>query len=78
MGYTQTVQKFPVPDFTVGTLDSLLSLSDELKKIDGYAESVVKRVAQSLTEATDEGKKQKDKLDQITIVSDSANCKQNV
>lgn len=36
--------KFEVPSLTVGTLDSLMSLSDELSKTDSIVESIVRKV----------------------------------
>uniref|UniRef100_A0A5F8HFD5 V-type proton ATPase subunit C n=1 Tax=Monodelphis domestica TaxID=13616 RepID=A0A5F8HFD5_MONDO len=41
---------FAIPDFKVGTLDSLISLSDELGKLDHLAESLVKRMVQCVIE----------------------------
>mmetsp|Transcript_7463 Transcript_7463/g.11870 ORF Transcript_7463/g.11870 Transcript_7463/m.11870 type:complete len:366 (-) Transcript_7463:419-1516(-) len=40
--------KFAVPDLRVGTLDSLLELSDDLAKIDSYVESVVHKLERQL------------------------------
>jgi hypothetical protein len=36
--------KFEIPELRVGTLDTLMTLSDELNKIDMYVEGVVKKV----------------------------------
>jgi len=36
--------KFEVPSLTVGTLDSLINLSDELGKIDSITESIVRKI----------------------------------
>ncbi|XP_043830858.1 V-type proton ATPase subunit C 2-like [Dromiciops gliroides] len=44
---------FPIPDFKVGTLDSLVILSDELGKLDPLAESLVKRMTQYVSELTE-------------------------
>lgn len=46
---------FAVPDLKVGTLDSLMSLSDELSKVSAYVESVTRKVAQQREEAWEEG-----------------------
>lgn len=39
---------FSIPDFKVGTLDSLMILSDELSKMDGIVESCVTKISDSL------------------------------
>ncbi|CAO2604970.1 V-type proton ATPase subunit C 2 [Lemmus lemmus] len=48
--------KFAIPDFKVGTLDSLVGLSDELGKHDTFAESLIKRMAQSVVEVMEDSK----------------------
>ncbi|XP_066864252.1 V-type proton ATPase subunit C 2 isoform X3 [Kogia breviceps] len=48
--------KFMIPDFKVGTLDSLVGLSDELGKLDIFAESLIKRMAQSVVEVMEDAK----------------------
>ncbi|XP_058143856.1 V-type proton ATPase subunit C 2 isoform X1 [Dasypus novemcinctus] len=48
--------KFAIPDFKVGTLDSLVGLSDELAKLDTFAESLIKRMAQSVVEVMEDTK----------------------
>ncbi|KAM9201582.1 V-type proton ATPase subunit C 2 isoform 3-T3 [Dugong dugon] len=48
--------RFAIPDFKVGTLDSLVGLSDELGKLDIFAESLIKRMAQSVVEVMEEAK----------------------
>nr|XP_060165204.1 V-type proton ATPase subunit C 2 isoform X2 [Globicephala melas] len=48
--------KFTIPDFKVGTLDSLVGLSDELGKVDIFAESLIKRMAQSVVEVMEDAK----------------------
>ncbi|XP_040286919.1 V-type proton ATPase subunit C 2 [Bufo bufo] len=42
--------KFIIPDLKVGTLDSLIGLSDDLGKLDVFAESVIKKIAQYIGE----------------------------
>jgi len=42
------VSRFPVPELRVGTLDALMSLSDELVKYDSYVENVTKKIANQL------------------------------
>lgn len=48
--------KFSIPDFKVGTLDSLVGLSDELGKLDTFAESLIRRMAQSVVEVMEDAK----------------------
>jgi V-type H+-transporting ATPase subunit C len=47
--------KFAVPDLKVGTLDSLMALSDELHKVDSFVEGVTRKVAQTRFDAWEEG-----------------------
>lgn len=42
--------KFHIPDLKVGTLDTLVGLSDDLAKLDVYAESVCKKVATAVAD----------------------------
>jgi len=39
------VWKFPVPDLRAGTLDALMTLSDDLAKIDTYVETITRKIA---------------------------------
>ncbi|XP_057165177.1 V-type proton ATPase subunit C 2 isoform X7 [Ursus arctos] len=48
--------KFSIPDFKVGTLDSLVGLSDELGKLDTFAESLIKKMAQSVVDVMEDAK----------------------
>ncbi|XP_075270958.1 V-type proton ATPase subunit C 2 isoform X2 [Opisthocomus hoazin] len=48
--------KFHIPDLKVGTLDALVGLSDELGKLDSFAESVIKKVAQYIGEVMEDSK----------------------
>lgn len=43
-GEAAEVHKLELPELRVGTLDSLISLSDELTKYDLFVESVVKKI----------------------------------
>lgn len=45
--------KFAVPDLKVGTLDSLVALSDDLGRVDTYVETVTRKIAQQLFEVLD-------------------------
>ncbi|XP_065689430.1 V-type proton ATPase subunit C 2 isoform X1 [Patagioenas fasciata] len=48
--------KFHIPDLKVGTLDALVGLSDELGKLDSFAESVIKKIAQYIGEVLEDSK----------------------
>ncbi|XP_026530098.1 V-type proton ATPase subunit C 2 [Notechis scutatus] len=48
--------KFAIPDLKVGTLDTLVGLSDELGKVDSFAESVIKKIAQYIGEVLEDSK----------------------
>ncbi|XP_066242141.1 V-type proton ATPase subunit C 2 isoform X8 [Saccopteryx leptura] len=48
--------KFAIPDFKVGTLDSLVGLSDELGKLDTFAESLIRRMAQTVVEVMEDAR----------------------
>eukprot|EP00004_Rigifila_ramosa_P008285 TRINITY_DN194_c0_g1_i2.p1 TRINITY_DN194_c0_g1~~TRINITY_DN194_c0_g1_i2.p1 ORF type:complete len:376 (-),score=86.57 TRINITY_DN194_c0_g1_i2:34-1089(-) len=47
---TSIASPLKLPEFRVGTLDSLMSLADELVKVDALAESTVKRIAKGMYE----------------------------
>jgi len=51
--------KFNLPDLKVGTLDQLVGLSDDLAKLDNYAESITRKLVQYFSEILED---QKDKL----------------
>ncbi|KAJ8333074.1 hypothetical protein SKAU_G00419700 [Synaphobranchus kaupii] len=42
--------RFPIPELKVGTLDVLLSVSDELTRLDTYTDSVIQRITQCMSE----------------------------
>jgi len=56
--------KFTVPDLKVGTLDSLMALSDDLARIDLYVENTTKKIVRQLTEIVD---KKPEKNESLTI-----------
>jgi len=56
--------KFAVPDLKVGTLDSLMALSDDLGKVDVYVEGVCRKIAQQLFEVLDNPA---DKTETLTV-----------
>jgi len=45
--------KFEVPSLTVGTLDTLMNLSDELVKTDGIVEGIVRKIEKTAAELSD-------------------------
>lgn len=51
--------KFNIPDLKVGTLDQLVGLSDDLVKLDGFAENSIKKLVNYFNDVLEE---QKDKL----------------
>ncbi|XP_063957030.1 V-type proton ATPase subunit C-like [Lytechinus pictus] len=51
--------KFPIPDLKVGTLDTLVGLSDELGKLDSYVDNITHKLAHYLGEVLED---QKDRL----------------
>jgi len=52
-GLCQSISKFEVPNFRIGTYDSLMTLSDDLKKVDTYVEGQLKRIATYYWKVTD-------------------------
>ncbi|KFW86282.1 V-type proton ATPase subunit C 2, partial [Phalacrocorax carbo] len=48
--------KFHIPDLKVGTLDALVGLSDELGKLDSFAESIMRKIAQYIGEVMEDSK----------------------
>eukprot|EP00118_Oscarella_pearsei_P028541 m.2421 g.2421 ORF g.2421 m.2421 type:complete len:389 (+) comp8648_c0_seq2:22-1188(+) len=51
--------KWNLPEMKVGTLDTLVSLSDELSKHDYFAETIARKIAQYLSEVLDSDSDQK-------------------
>jgi len=47
-GEAREVHKLELPELRVGTLDSLMTLSDELGKYDHFIDSVVKKIGTQL------------------------------
>ncbi|XP_055319370.1 V-type proton ATPase subunit C isoform X1 [Sitodiplosis mosellana] len=60
--------KFHIPDLKVGTLDQLVGLSDDLGKLDGYVESITRKVATYLGEVLED---QRDKLQENLLANNS-------
>uniref|UniRef100_A0A8C5QDY8 V-type proton ATPase subunit C n=1 Tax=Leptobrachium leishanense TaxID=445787 RepID=A0A8C5QDY8_9ANUR len=46
--------KFVIPDLKVGTLDALIGLSDDLGKLDVFAESLIRKIAQYIEDVMDD------------------------
>ncbi|WAR01761.1 VATC-like protein [Mya arenaria] len=61
-----TNYKFNLPDLKVGTLDTLVGLSDDLGKLDTYCEGISKKVATYLGEVLDD---QRDKLQENLLAN---------
>lgn len=60
------VHKFNIPELKVGTLDSLIGLSDELGKLDTYSEMIAKKVSGYMADVLEE---QRDKLGSNLVVN---------
>ncbi len=60
--------KFEVPSLTVGTLDTLMTLSDELVKTDSVVESTVRKIERTTAELF--GGKSTD----LTVGGESCDC----
>jgi hypothetical protein len=63
-------QKFDIPNLRVGTLDSLMSLSDELVKKDQFLEVTTKKIARQLVDlyVNEEENKKSGKQEKIPLV----------
>jgi len=59
-----TNYKLEVPDLKVGTLDSLMALSDDLSRIDIFVESTTKKIVKQLMEIVD---KKPDKNESLAV-----------
>jgi len=68
--------KFAVPDLKVGTLDSLMHLSDELHKYDAYIENATRKIATQLFDVLDSGDK-KERTDLPTNPYDNLTVNNN-
>lgn len=63
-----TVQQFKVPDFKIGSVDTLIQQADDLAKLDGVCQGVVSKIGdvlRNLLEGDDE------KISQQKTVNDS-------
>jgi len=58
--------KFLVPDLKVGTLDTLMALSDELLKVDTFVENITRKIAYQLIDLLDTGIKS-EKMEALTV-----------
>lgn len=63
--------KFNIPDLRVGTLDTLVGLSDDLGKLDLYCEGISRKIAQYLGEVLEDTSPGRDKLIENLKVNDS-------
>lgn len=53
---------FSIPDLKVGTLDSLMALSDDLAKIDLFVETTTKKIVRQLVDISDKRPEKNDVL----------------
>jgi len=58
--------KFQVPELKVGTLDTLMALSDDLHKVDTIVESTTRKIAQQLMDLVENGTKA-EKQEALTV-----------
>ncbi|XP_054709602.1 V-type proton ATPase subunit C 1-B-like [Uloborus diversus] len=58
--------KFHIPDLKVGTLDTLVGLTDDLHKLDSYVEGILRKLVSYMEEILEE---QKDKLKENLLVN---------
>jgi len=58
--------KFQIPELKVGTLDTLMTLSDELHKVDNLVENVTRKIAQQLMDLLDSGNKN-EKMEALAV-----------
>jgi len=66
--YSVNNYRFQVPELKVGTLDSLMSLSDELNKVDTHVENITKKIANQLFDLLDTSKDNtSNKYDSLTV-----------
>merc|ERR1712227_633395 len=68
-----TKSEFKLPELKVGTLDTLIQLSDELAKADNYGESVVRKVANYTLDVLEGNRQQQ--VENLTLAN---NIKPNV
>jgi len=74
--FSGCAQKFDIPNLRVGTLDSLMSLSDELVKKDQFLEVTTKKIARQLVDlyVNEEGENKKSgKQEKIPLVVNGVN-----
>lgn len=57
------LHKFDIPDLRVGTLDSLMTLSDDLAKIDVFVDSVVKKIGRQILDLLGKEKRSEARFD---------------
>uniref|UniRef100_A0A5K3ETM9 V-type proton ATPase subunit C n=1 Tax=Mesocestoides corti TaxID=53468 RepID=A0A5K3ETM9_MESCO len=68
----QSVSRFPIPlNLKVGTLDVLVGMSDEFAKLDSFADTIVRKVAQYMGDVLEE---QKHKLADNLLVGGVSPC----
>ncbi|XP_076472123.1 V-type proton ATPase subunit C 1-A-like [Babylonia areolata] len=63
--------KFNIPELRVGTLDTLVGLGDDLAKLDIFAESVTRKIAQYLGEVLEDTTPTRDKLVENLKINDA-------
>lgn len=64
--------KFNIPELRVGTLDTLVGLGDDLAKLDIFAESITRKIAQYLGEVLEDTTPTRDKLIDNLKINDAS------
>lgn len=59
---TEEVHKFGIPDLRVGNIDSLITLSDELRKLDTHVESTLRKILVQYEELAEQRQDPKNQL----------------
>ncbi|KAJ8387930.1 hypothetical protein AAFF_G00148640 [Aldrovandia affinis] len=67
--------RFPIPELKVGTLDILLSVSDELTRLDVYTEGVIRKISQSMSEVMEHSK---DKVQENTLANGESETQKKI
>jgi len=79
--FSSCSQKFDIPNLRVGTLDSLMALSDELVKKDQFLDVTVKKIARQMVDlyvnepTGAELKKSGSKQEKVPLVVNGGGCR---
>lgn len=68
---TEEVHKFGIPDLRVGNIDSLITLSDELRKLDAHVEGTLRKI---LVQYEELAELRQDPKNQLVVTKDGVLC----